>query len=211
MSIESMMPSSHLILCRPLLLLPSIFPSIRVFSDESSLRMRWPKYQSFSFNISPSNEHPGLISFRMASVTDPTQKHLFFFKFLDSLRSMGDLSFPTRNQSCTPALGGGVLNSGPLGKSLTSILSLFPMGSSLCLLKSSEHPHHSILLPSCFLPFLMNVLLKHVATAGPVPGFSLTPGEKELILSIPDPKFYHADIQRLSKAFEWSTPKAFSQ
>ena len=64
-SIESVMPSSLLILCRPLLLLPPIFPSIRVFSNESTLRIRWPKYWSFSFNISPSNEHPGLISFRM--------------------------------------------------------------------------------------------------------------------------------------------------
>ena len=63
--IESVMPSNHLILCRPLLLLPSIFPSIMVFSNESALRIRWPKYWSFSFNISPSNEHPGLISFRM--------------------------------------------------------------------------------------------------------------------------------------------------
>jgi len=59
------MPSNHLILCHPLLLLPSIFPSIRVFSNESALRIRWPKYWCFSFNISPSNEHPGLISFRM--------------------------------------------------------------------------------------------------------------------------------------------------
>ena len=59
------MPSSHLILCYPLLLLPSIPPSIRVFSNESTLRMRWPNYWSFSFSISPSNEHPGLISFRM--------------------------------------------------------------------------------------------------------------------------------------------------
>ena len=59
------MPSSHLILCHPLLLLPPIHPSIRVFSNESPLRMRWPKYWSFSFSISPSNEHPGLISFRM--------------------------------------------------------------------------------------------------------------------------------------------------
>ena len=59
------MPSNYLILCHPLLLLPSILPSIRVFSNESALRMRWPKYWSFSFNISPSNEHPGLISFRM--------------------------------------------------------------------------------------------------------------------------------------------------
>ena len=65
MGIESVMPSSHLILCRPLLLLPSIPPSIRVFSNESALRMRWPKYWSFSFRISPSKEHPGLISFRM--------------------------------------------------------------------------------------------------------------------------------------------------
>ena len=65
MSIESVMPSNHLILCHPLLLLPSIFPSIRVFSNESALHIRWPKYWSFSFNISPSNEHPGLISFRM--------------------------------------------------------------------------------------------------------------------------------------------------
>ena len=65
MSIESVMPSSHLILCRPLLLLPPIPPSIRVFSNESTLHIRWPKYWSFSFSISPSNEHPGLISFRM--------------------------------------------------------------------------------------------------------------------------------------------------
>ena len=63
--IESVIPSKHLILCRPLLLLPSIFPSIRVFSKESALRIRWPKYWSFSFNISPSNEYSGLISFRM--------------------------------------------------------------------------------------------------------------------------------------------------
>ena len=65
MSIESVMPSSHLILCRPLLLLPPIPPSIRVFSNESTLRIRWPKYWSFSFSISPSNEQPGLISYRM--------------------------------------------------------------------------------------------------------------------------------------------------
>ena len=65
MSIESVMPSNHLILCRPLLLLPSIFPSIRVFSNESLLHVRWPKYWNFSFSISPSNEHSGLISFRM--------------------------------------------------------------------------------------------------------------------------------------------------
>ena len=65
MSIESVMPSSHLILCRPPFLRPSIFPSIKVFPNESALHIRWPKYWSFSFNIRPSNEHPGLISFRM--------------------------------------------------------------------------------------------------------------------------------------------------
>jgi len=65
MSIEPVMPSSHLILCRPLLLLSPIPPSIRVFSNESTLHMRWPKYWSFSFSIIPSNEHPGLISFRI--------------------------------------------------------------------------------------------------------------------------------------------------
>ena len=66
MSLESVMPSNHLILCCPLLLLPSLFPSIRVFSNESALRIKWPKYWSFSFNISPSNEHLGPISFRMS-------------------------------------------------------------------------------------------------------------------------------------------------
>ena len=65
MSIELMVPSNHIILCRPLLLLPSIFPSIGVFSNKSALHIRWPKFWSFSFNITPSNEHPGLISFRM--------------------------------------------------------------------------------------------------------------------------------------------------
>ena len=65
MSIESVMPSSHLILCRPILLLSPVPPSIRIFSNKSTLRIRWPKYWSFSFNISPSSEHPGLISFRV--------------------------------------------------------------------------------------------------------------------------------------------------
>ena len=65
MSIKLVMPSNHLILCCPLLLLPPIFPSMRVFSNESALHIRWPKYWNFSYNISPSNEHPGLISFRM--------------------------------------------------------------------------------------------------------------------------------------------------
>ena len=71
MSIDSVMPSSHLILCRPLLLLPPIPPSIRVFSNESTLHMRWPKYWSFSFSIRPSNEHPQLISFRMDLAGSP--------------------------------------------------------------------------------------------------------------------------------------------
>ena len=80
MSIESVMPSSHLILCRPLLLSPPIPPSIRVFSNESTLRMRWPKYWSFSFSIIPSKEIPGLFSFRMdwldlLAVRDPTPQH----------------------------------------------------------------------------------------------------------------------------------------
>ena len=98
MAIESVMPSSHLILCRPLLLLPPIPASIRVFSNESTFRMRWPKYWSFSFSMSPSNEHPGLISFRMdwldllavqglSRVFSNTtvQKHQFFPYFKNTL------------------------------------------------------------------------------------------------------------------------------
>ena len=81
MSIESVMPFNHLILCRPLLLLPSIPPSIRVFSNESALRIRWPKYWSFSFNISLSNEHSGLISFRMDWLYLLTLIVFFFFFF----------------------------------------------------------------------------------------------------------------------------------
>ena len=99
MSIESVMPFSHLILCHSLLLLPPIPPSIRVFSNESTLLMRWPKYWSFSFSISPSNEHPGLISFRMdqilvgspcsprdsqESFNTTVQKHQFFGTQLSS-------------------------------------------------------------------------------------------------------------------------------
>ena len=91
MSIESVMPSNHLILCHLLLLLPSIFPNIRDFSKESALHIRWPKYWSFSFSISPSHEHPGLISFRMDWLdllavqgtlkvfsNTTVQKHIFF-------------------------------------------------------------------------------------------------------------------------------------
>ena len=76
MSIELVMPFNHLILCRPLLLPPAIFPSIRVFPNESALRIRWPKYWSFSFNISPSSEHPGLISFRIACYIPLRSKEL---------------------------------------------------------------------------------------------------------------------------------------
>ena len=85
MSIESVMPSSHLILCCPLVLLPPISPSIRVFSNESTLHVRWPKYWSFSFSISPSNEHPGLTSFRM--------------DWLDLLAVQGTLKSPLQHHS----------------------------------------------------------------------------------------------------------------
>ena len=85
MPIELVMPSSHLTLCRPLLLLPPTPPSIRVFSNESTLRVRWPKYWSFSFSISPSNEHPGLISFRM--------------DWLDLLAVQGTLKSPLQHHS----------------------------------------------------------------------------------------------------------------
>ena len=80
MSIESVMPSSHLILCRPLLLLPSIFPSIRVFLNESALCIKWSKYWSFSFNISPSNEHSGLISFRISWISLQSKAHKHFLQ-----------------------------------------------------------------------------------------------------------------------------------
>ena len=90
MSIESVMPSNHLILCHPLFLLPSIFPSIRVFSNESTLRMRWPQYWSLSFNISPPSEHPGLISFRM--------------DWLDLLAVQGTLKSLPQHHSSKPSI-----------------------------------------------------------------------------------------------------------
>ena len=90
MSIESVMTCNHLILCRPLLLLPSIFPSIRVFSNESALCIRWPKYWSFSFNISPSSEHPGLVSFRM--------------DWLDLLAVQGTLKSLLQHHSSKPSI-----------------------------------------------------------------------------------------------------------
>ena len=95
-SVESVMPSNHLLLYHPLLLLPSIFPSIRVFSNESVLRIRWPKYWSFSFNIRPSNEHPGLVSFRMdwLDLLAPG----FTAESSDSFKSAQPTSFPLMGQ-----------------------------------------------------------------------------------------------------------------
>ena len=97
MAIESVMPSNHLILCRPLLLLPSIFPSIRIFSNESVLRIRWPKYWSFSFSICPSNEYSGLIFFRIDWL------ELFAVRRLDQIRSVAQ-SCPTLSNcmDCSP-------------------------------------------------------------------------------------------------------------
>ena len=111
---ESAMPSNHLILCRPLLLLPSIFPNIRVFSNESALRISWPKYWSFSFNISPSKEHSGLISFRMDRLdllaVQGTLKHLLQHHsskaliFLCSAFFIVQLSYPYMTTGKTIAL-----------------------------------------------------------------------------------------------------------
>ena len=93
MSIESVMLSNHLILCRSLLLLPSIFPSIRVFSNESALHIRWPKYWSFSFNISPSSEHPGLISFRWTGWISLQSKGLSKSSPTPQFKSINSLAF----------------------------------------------------------------------------------------------------------------------
>ena len=108
MSIESVMPSNHLILCHPLLLSPSIFPRIRVFSNMSVLRIRWPKYWSFSFNISPSSEHPGLISFRMDSfrldflAVQGTLKSLL--QYHSSKPSQGTLKSLLQHHSSKPSI-----------------------------------------------------------------------------------------------------------
>ena len=109
MSIESVMLSSHLILCRPFLLLPSVFPRIRVFLNESALHIRWPKYWSFSFNISPSSKHSGLISFRMDwldfLVVQGTLKSLFQHHSLKaSAFFIGQLSHPYMTTGKTIAL-----------------------------------------------------------------------------------------------------------
>ena len=103
LSIKLVMPSNHLILCRPLLLLPSIFPSIRVFSNESVLRIWWPKYWSFSFSISPSNEYSGLISFRMDWVDH--------FSVQDSQESSPTPQFKSINSSALSFLYGPTLTS----------------------------------------------------------------------------------------------------
>ena len=111
MSIKSMMPSSHLILCRPLLLLPPIPPSIRVFSNESTLRMRWPKYWSFSFRIIPSKEHPGLISLQskwLSRVFSNTtvQKHQFFGAQLSSQSNSHIHTWPLEKPSTSWQIDG---------------------------------------------------------------------------------------------------------
>ena len=102
-SIDLVMPSNHLILCHPLLLLPSIFPSIRVFSNESALHIKWPKYWSFSFYISPSNEHSGLISFRM--------DWLDLLAVQGTLKSLPTLRFKSINSSALSFLYSSTLTS----------------------------------------------------------------------------------------------------
>ena len=113
MSIESVMPSNHLILCHPLFLLPSIFPSIRVFSSESALCIRWPKYWSFGFNISSSNEHPGLLCFRMdwldllvvqVTLKSPLQHHSSKASIQHSAFFIVQLSHPYMTTGKTMAL-----------------------------------------------------------------------------------------------------------
>ena len=106
MSVESVMPSNHLILCCPLLLLPSIFPNIRVFSNESALYIRWPKYWSFSFSISPSNEHSGLISFRVDRVD-----WLDLLAILGTLKSSPTPQFKSINSLALSLLYGPTLTS----------------------------------------------------------------------------------------------------
>ena len=103
MSIELVMPSNHLILCRPLLLPPSIFPSIRVFSNESVLHIRWPKYWSFSFSISPSNEYSGLISFRIDWFVLLAVQGIF--KILPSLLAQLVKNSPAMREILVPFLG----------------------------------------------------------------------------------------------------------
>ena len=111
MSIKSVMPSNHLILCCPLLFLPSIFPSIRVFSNESVLHIRWPEYWSFSFSISPSNEHLGLISFKDGLVGSPCSPR-------DSQESSPTPQLKSINSSVLSLLYGPTLWSNPLSSAV---------------------------------------------------------------------------------------------
>ena len=176
-SIQSVMPSSHLILCHPLILLPSIFPSIRVFSNESALPIRWPKYCSFSFNISPSNEHSGLISFRMdwldLQVVQGTLKSLLQYHSLKasifwcSALFMIQISHPYMTTVKTIALTRRVystlddhkLNSYASGPSSKWTWPTHP-GAPLCLLTATASPtqdNHSldfVILQLCFSWYL---------------------------------------------------------
>jgi len=140
MSIESVMPSNHLILCPPLLLLPSIFPSIRVFSNESALCIRWPKYWNFSFNISPSSEHSGLISFRMdffdllavqGTLKSLLQHHCSSKVVIQQFKSINSLALLTFSEQVSPC-----------------IISFFLW------VPSQGHRSH----PYCFLPLLISCL-----------------------------------------------------
>ena len=119
MSIESVMLFKHLILCRPLLLLPSIFPSIRVFSNESALRIRWPKYWSFSFNIRPSNEYSGLISQRSKPVLPHCRQVLYQLSYKGRPKILEWVAYPfsrgssrQRNQTRVSCLAGGFFTTG---------------------------------------------------------------------------------------------------
>ena len=117
MSIESVMPSNHLILCHPLLFLPSVFPSIRIFSNESVLHIRWPKYWSFSFSISPSNEYSGLISFRMDWLDLLAVQEVFrsLLQHHSSKASILQRSAFLMIQLTHPYMTVGKTNSGPVG------------------------------------------------------------------------------------------------
>ena len=150
-SIELVMPSNDLILCRPLLLLPWVFPSIRVFSNESALHIRWPKYWSFSFNISPSNEHPGLVSFRIdwldLLVVQGTLKSLL--QHHSSKASIPRCSAFLIVQLSHPYMTTGKTIALIRWTFVGKVMSLFfnRLSRSKCLLTSWLHP-----LPNCFLP-----------------------------------------------------------
>ena len=151
MSIESVMPSNHLILCHPLLLLPWIFPSIRVFSNESALHIRWPKCWSFSFNISPSNEYSGLISFRMdwldLLAVQGTLKSLLQHHRSKASRLICLWNFPGKNTGVLPVpspghlLNPGIKHVSPAlaGRFFTTEPSEKPLETAMATLFSWEH------------------------------------------------------------------------